>query len=119
MAEMIVFYSFLSFLAIYGFVSITVYIRNLFADIGIMKGKTVFTIVALKNEEDKAEGIIKSLLLKANASDSGISDNRIIAVDLGSSDKTAEIIRKMEADNTGVNLLTPEELPEYIKGSVV
>ena len=84
-----------------------------------MKDKTVFTVVAVKNEEERVEGIIKSLLLKATAADSGISDTRVVAVDLGSTDKTREIIRKMEADKKGVSLLTLEELPEYIKGSVI
>lgn len=119
MAEMIIFYTFLSFLAVYGLVSTGLYIRNLFSDIRTMKGKTVFTVIAVKNEEAKVEGMINALLLKAMAGDSGISDSRVIAVDLGSTDKTAEIIRKMEKDNKGVSLMSLSELTENIENSII
>ncbi len=119
MAEMIIFYTFLSFLAVYGLVSTGLYIRNLFSDIRIMKGKTVFTVIAVKNEEAKVEGMINALLLKAMAGDSGISDSRVIAIDLGSTDKTAEIIKKMENDKKGVSLMSLSELSESIKGSII
>lgn len=119
MAEMIIFYTFLSFLSVYGLVSVGLYIRNLFSDIKTMKGKTVFTVVAVKNEEEKIEGMINALLLKAMAGDSGISDSRVIAVDLGSTDKTVDIIRKMEKDKKGVSLMSLPELSESIEQSII
>lgn len=119
MAEMIIFYSFISFLSVYGLVSVVLYIRNLFSDIKTMNGKTVFTVIAVKNEEEKVEGMINALLLKAMAGDSGISDSRVIAVDLGSTDKTADIVRKMEAEKKGVSLMSLKELSENIENSVL
>lgn len=118
MAEMIVFYFFLSFLSIYGLISVISYIRNLFSDIKVMRGKTVFTVVALKDEEEQVEGIINSLLIKANASDSGVSDQRIIAVDMGSTDGTADIVRRMEREKKGVTLMNINELTENIASSI-
>jgi len=118
MAEMIVFYFFLSFLSIYGLISVISYIRNLFSDIKVMRGKTVFTVVALKDEEEQVEGIINSLLIKANASDSGVSDQRIIAVDMGSTDGTADIVRRMEREKKGVTLMNINELTENIISSI-
>ena len=119
MAEMIIFYTFLSFLAVYGLLSVGLYIRNLFSDIKTMKGKTVFTVVAVKNEEEKIEGMINALLLKAMAGDSGMSDSRVIAVDLGSTDQTAEIIRNMEKNKKGVSLMSLPELSKSIEESII
>lgn len=115
----VLFYFLLSFFSVYGLISFLLYFRGLFSDMGIMKGKTVFNVVALKNEEEKAEGIIKSLLFKAMASDSGVSDTRVIAVDLGSSDNTAEIIKRMEKTYPGITLMNISELSENIEKSIV
>lgn len=115
----VVFYFLLSFFSVYGLISFILYFRTLFSDMGIMKGKTVFNVVALKNEEEKAEGILKSLLFKAIASDSGISDTRVIAVDLGSTDNTAQIVKKMEKSYPGISLMNINELSENIEKSIL
>ena len=59
----VIFYFLVSFLSVYGFVSLILYIRNLFSDMGVMKGKSLFYVVGLKNEEEKAEGIARGKAL--------------------------------------------------------
>lgn len=113
------FWFFLSFFSIYGLLSIIAYICNLISDVRIMRGKTVFTVIAVKNEEEKIEGIINSLLLKVKAADSGISDQRIIAVDMGSTDGTADIVKRMERENRGVSLMSAEEFENKLRFSIV
>ena len=114
----VVFYFLLSFFSVYGLISLVLYFRNLFSDMGVMKGKTIFNVVALKNEEDKAEGIVKSLLFKAMAADSGISDTRVIAIDLGSTDNTLEILKRMEKNYSGISLMNINELSGIIESSL-
>ena len=110
--------SVISFFAICGFVSVGLYLCQLLGDMKVMKGKTVFTVVAVKNEEERIEGIARNLILKSVCSDSGLSDNRIIIVDEGSDDNTAEIAQRLEKDGKGVQLLTPDMLTKSISESV-
>lgn len=110
----IIFYSAVTFLSVCGLFSILIYLRLLFDDFSVLKGRTVYTVVGVKNDEKSAEGIARALLFKSIVCDSGICDSRVVLVDMGSEDKTEDIIRRMEKENSTVSFMTGNELKSSI-----
>ena len=95
------------------------YLRLLSDDLKILKGRTIYTLVGVKNDEEKIEGIARALMFKMMACDSGASDYGIIFMDMGSEDKTEEIIRKLEKDNMPVSLVYGNRIKYDSEMSVV
>ncbi len=114
----VVFYSLVSFLSICGFFAVFIYLRLLFDDLRVLKGRTVYTVVGVKNDEKRIEGIARALVFRAMTCDSGISDSRVVFVDVGSEDETARIIKRLENDNKPVSLLSEEDFKNSIEMSV-
>lgn len=109
---------FLSFFAVYGIVQTVI---NIFAYVGdwkVLKNKTVYTVVAVKNEEDKVEGIANALLLKAFKDDMGVGDNRVVIVDMGSTDKTKDILELLKTDKRGLNIFTQNDFITDLNKSI-
>lgn len=90
-------------LAIYGLIEIikTVYYictcTNLESD-------GIYFIIAVKNQEEKIEGFMRSILFKMIYGKEEYVKNVIVA-DLGSTDKTQEIAKKLEEDYKVVNVI--------------
>ena len=89
---------FLSFFAIYGLVQTIINIFSYIGERKVFKNKTVYTIVTVKNEEEKVEGIAHALLIKYLKEDNGAYNNKICIVDLDSEDKTKEILEIVKRD---------------------
>ena len=83
-------------LALYGAVEI---IRNIYyiATNGGLKADGIYLIVAVKNQENKIEGFLRTLLFRIlYGKEENI--NEILVTDLGSNDDTTEIVKKIEED---------------------
>lgn len=100
-------------LAIYGFIEIvkTIYFVLIHAKI---HSNGIYLIVAVKNQEEKIEGVLRSILFRfIYGKEESIND--IIVTDLGSKDKTPEIIEKLGKDYETVSILSWKECKELIE----
>ena len=64
----------------------------------------IYFIVAVKNQEEKIEGFMRSILFRILYGKEECVKNIIVA-DLGSTDKTKEILEKLEQDYKVINLV--------------
>ena len=102
-------YAVLCFFCVYGFIQMAFYIIDIAYETKQFKDKKIYTVVFVKNEEQTVENMAKSLLWKAVKNDTGIADSEITLIDLGSTDRTVEIIKAMEREDKGIRLRTMEE----------
>ena len=70
-------------------------------------------ILVLKNQEEKAEGIIRSFLFRYIQGKDDILENIIIA-DLNSVDNTKEVLKKLKTDYEQIEVCDWEECKEII-----
>jgi len=78
-----------------------------------MKADGIYIIIAVKNQEERIEGILRSSLFKLlYGKEEYIKD--IIVADLGSTDKTKEIVSKMSKDYECVKITNWKECKEII-----
>lgn len=99
-------------LALYGLIEIGKVIINIFTKINI-KQNGVYMILVLKNQEEKAEGIIRSFLFRYIYGKDDILENIIIA-DLNSADNTKEVLKKIKTDYEQIEVCDWEECKEII-----
>jgi len=99
-------------LALYGLIEILKTIINIFTKINI-KSNGVYMILVLKNQEEKAEGIIRSFLFRYIYGKDDILENIIIA-DLNSVDNTKEVLKKLKTDYEQIEICDWEECKEMI-----
>lgn len=64
----------------------------------------IYFIIAVKNQEEKIEGFMRSILFRIIYGKEECVKN-VIITDLGSTDKTKEIAKKLEQDYKFVNVL--------------
>lgn len=94
-------------LAFYGFFEL---IKNILyiSTYTKLKADGIYLILAVKNQEDKIEGVLRSVLFKTlYGKEESIKE--IIVADLKSNDKTKEIAKKMEKDYEILKVLTWKE----------
>ena len=78
-----------------------------------MKADGIYIIIAVKNQEERIEGFLRSSLFKLlYGKEEYIKD--IIVTDLGSTDKTREIVDKMSVDYECVKITNWKECKEII-----
>lgn len=76
-----------------------------------MKADGIYIIIAIKNQEERIEGFLRSSLFKLlYGKEEYIKD--IIVTDLGSTDKTKEIVEKMSIDYECVKTTNWKECKE-------
>jgi cellulose synthase/poly-beta-1,6-N-acetylglucosamine synthase-like glycosyltransferase len=99
-------------LALYGLFEI---IKNIIYISTYIKWKAdgIYLIVAVKNQEEKIEGFLRSLLFKLQYSKEDDLKNIIVA-DLQSSDKTKEIIKKLSNDYDTIKVISWKECKDLI-----
>ena len=108
---------FLSFFAIYGLVQTIINIFSYIGDKKIFKNKTVYTVVAVKNAEDEIEGIVNALLLKVLKDDNGAYDHKVSIIDLGSTDRTIDMLNLIKRDKSNLNIYNETEFLNEIRTS--
>lgn len=78
-----------------------------------MKADGIYIIIAVKNQEERIEGFLRSSLFKLlYGKEEYIKD--IIVADLGSTDKTREILDKMSLDYECVRITNWKECKDII-----
>ena len=79
-----------------------------------MKADGIYIIIAVKNQEERIEGFLRSVLFKIlYGKEENIKD--IIVTDLNSTDKTKEIINKMSTDYECVKIINWKECKQLIE----
>lgn len=78
-----------------------------------MKADGIYVIIAVKNQEEKIEGFLRSILFKILY---GKEDNlkNIIVADLESEDNTKEIVKKLSNDYDVLKVATWKECKEIM-----
>lgn len=77
------------------------------------KAKGIYLIIAVKNQEDKIEGFLRSSLFKILYGKEEYIKNIILA-DLKSDDKTKEIAKKMSEDYEQLKVISWKECKDII-----
>ena len=77
------------------------------------KAKGIYLIIAVKNQEDKIEGFLRSSLFKILYGKEEYIKN-IIVEDLNSDDKTKEIAKKMSEDYEQLKVISWKECKDII-----
>lgn len=99
-------------LAIYGFFEIIKNIINIFTYTRF-QSDGIYLIIAVKNQEEKIEGFLRSSLFKILYGKEEYLKNIIVA-DLKSTDKTKEIAQKMETEYDCIKVTTWKECKDII-----
>lgn len=99
--------------AMYGFIEIIKTIYYSFNHCKI-RNEGIYLIFAVKNQEEKIEGFLRSILFRFIYGKEENIDN-IIVTDLGSSDNTLEILNKMKNDYEIIEVLNWKECKEVIE----
>ena len=96
-------------LALYGFWEI---VRICFYTIRSknMQTKGIYIIVAVKNGEQKIEGVLRSLLYGREE-----YSKNFLVTDLGSNDETKNVLEKMKQDYANIQILEWEECKEKVE----
>ena len=99
-------------LAFYGLFEL---IKNIIYISTYTKFKTdgIYLILAVKNQEDRLEGFLRSMIFKVLYGKEEYIKNIIVA-DLRSEDKTKEIAKKMENDYEMIKVINWKECKEII-----
>ena len=99
-------------LAIYGFLEIIKSIVNIFTYTNF-QSDGIYIIIAVKNQEEKIEGFLRSSLFKILYGKEDYLKNIIVA-DLKSDDRTKEIAKKMEMEYDCLKVTTWKECRDII-----
>lgn len=78
-----------------------------------MKANGIYLIIAVRNQEEKIEGFLRSTIFRIlYGKEECVKD--IIVTDLGSTDKTKEIVDKISIDNEYIKVATWKECKDII-----
>lgn len=100
-------------LAIYGFVEIIKKIYNIYTYTRF-KSDGIYLIVATKNQEKQIEGFLRNTLFRIVYGKEEMI-NQIMVADLGSIDKTKEIVDKMEKDYNQIKSVDWSECKDILE----
>lgn len=98
--------------ALYGLIEIIKTIIHTFTYTNL-KSDGIYLIVAIKNQEEKVEGFIRSMLFRFIYGKEDCFKDIIIA-DLDSTDKTADIITRLQKDYNGIKFASWLECKDMI-----
>ena len=99
-------------LALYGLIEIikTIYYVCTYTK---LESDGIYFIIAVKNQEEKIEGFMRSILFRILYGKEEYIKN-VIITDLGSTDRTKEIVKKLESDYKFVNVIDWKKCKELI-----
>lgn len=97
--------------AIYGFIEV---LKTIYFSFAHTRSEGIYLILAVKNQEEKIEGFLRSILFRFIYGKEENIDN-IIVTDLGSTDDTLEILNKIKKDYEIIEVLNWKECKEVIE----
>lgn len=100
-------------LALYGLFEIIKTIINIYTYTNL-KSDGIYMIIAVKNQENKIEGFLRSLLFRVIYGKEEYIKN-IIVTDLDSSDETINILNKLQKDYECIKVTNWKECKEVIE----
>ena len=113
--QAILFYALITFFSVYGIFSFIFFIADFYFDNKYLKDVTMYTGFAVKNEACKIESIVKAMLFKLYKNDVGISDQRLVVIDLDSDDGTYESLKRLSKSEKPVFVYRREEIPKILE----
>lgn len=99
--------------ALYGFFEMTKTIIYIYSCTKL-KSDGIYLIVAVKNQENKIEGFLRSILFRLIYGKEDVV-REVIVADLDSKDDTYSILKKMEKDEKVIKVGTWKECKEIIE----
>jgi len=99
-------------LALYGLIEIIKEVINIFTYTSL-KSEGIYFIIAVKNQEEKIEGFLRSTLFRILYGKEDIIEDFIIA-DLNSTDNTKEIMKRLGVDYDGIKITSWKECKEIV-----
>jgi len=95
-------------LAIYGLINLVVNISDLFYKKSYSKNIKIKAVLFVKNCEDVIEGVIRNIFI-GDFLRKIMSSGSLTVVDMGSTDKTLDILQRIERDYDTVDVLKESE----------
>lgn len=100
-------------LALYGLFEIVKTIINIYTYTNL-KSDGIYVIIAVKNQQDKIEGFLRSFLFRIiYGKEENIKD--IMIADLDSIDETAEILKRLSTEYDGLKVTNWKECKDVIE----
>lgn len=100
-------------MAIYGIIELIKTVLNIYLHTNL-KSEGIYLIVAVKNQENKIEGFLRSMLFRIlYGKEENVKD--IIIADLDSTDDTKEILEKLSKDYNCIKVTNWRECKEIIE----
>ena len=96
------------FFTIYGILSLIISAVNSIRQRGKIGNPRIKLVLIMKNQEDTVEGIVRNIL-SGNFSRGTMPEVRLTVVDLGSTDKTYDILVKLKRDYEYMDVLSNDE----------
>lgn len=113
--QAILFYSLITFFSVYGIFSFLFFIIDFYFDNRYLRDTTVYTGFTVNNQACKIENIVKAMLFKLYKNDVGISDQKLIIVDLDSDDGTYECLKRLSKSEKLILVYKREEIPKIME----
>ena len=100
-------------LAIYGLIEIII---NIFNGITLVNNniKDMYILIAVKNQEDTIEGIVRSIVFKNIYYKNESLFNNIVIADMGSTDDTLHILRMLSKEYSFLKIVDCKESQEFM-----
>ncbi len=100
-------------LAIYGLIEIII---NIFNSIALVNKniKDMYILIAVKNQEDTIEGIIRSIVFKNIYNKNEGLFNNIIIADMGSTDQTLNILKRLTKEYSFLKIIDCKDSHELL-----
>ena len=108
------FYGCMLFFSAYGIFSLIFFLRSFFLEKKYLRGKCVYTLVCLSEEDLYAEEIVRALLFENYKNDTGICEHKIIAVPECETGCVAQRIRKIFSSESEVWVCGCENLEKIL-----
>ena len=109
------FYGCMLFFSAYGIFSLVFFLRDFFNDKKYLRGKCVYTLVRMTEDEVYPEETVKALVFKDYKNDTGICERKIIVILEDESGCNARRIHKFFAKEPDVLVLGAEEAIRYLQ----
>ncbi len=111
----LIFYTCLIFFSAYGVFSLLFFLTDFFYEKQYLKGKTLCTLLYVKDDICAAENMVKSLLFKDFKNDTGLCDRKIFVVSDTECDATYRALCFAFCEEPQVAVVKPSQLLQKIE----